>query len=660
MRFLKPLVLSLIILASLVTGGCADDTGQSQLPGQGQLKKAPEFPGDLQWLNTDHPLSLKELRGKIVLLDFWTYSCINCIHIMPDLKKLERKFKDELVIIGVHSAKHLTEQQTDNIREAILRYDLEHPVVNDHEFEIWKAYDVHAWPTLVLIGPEGHIIGKRSGENIYQPFSRSISALIDRYGDKIDRTPMHFTLEKNKAPDTYLKFPGKVTADSASRRLFISDSNHNRIVISDLQGQIQDVIGSGQAGQRDGSFGQAQFSNPQGTALRDSLLYIADTDNHLIRKANLKTRKVTTIAGTGTQVYNLHPGGKAADTGLNSPWDLTIAGNTLYIAMAGQHQIWKIDLDTGDIAVHAGTGREGLKAGPLQSAWLAQPSGITTDGNKLYFVDSEASAVQSAGLDAAGLVRTIIGAGLFDFGDRDGGHDVALLQHPIGITKVRDKLYIADTYNNKIKEIDPRKRTSHTYAGFGDEGSKNGPSNEALFDEPGGISYARGKLYVADTNNDLVRTVDMATGRVSTLNLSGMGRIAKTQGISVDPDGFRGPVVDAGQTNLEQLSAIDVQLTLPAGFKINPLAHSQLTLFTRDGSFQKTVDLKDTGFRVPLSGPVEADTLYAEMALYYCREDNEGLCYIKDILFRIHQEAGNGGKAVKLKYEVTNPSGGGS
>lgn len=632
--------------------GCAGQKSQGS-QSLDTSDKAPAFPRNMQWLNTDHPLQLKDLQGKIVLLDFWTYSCINCMHIIPDLKKLEHKYKDELVVIGVHSAKHLTEQQTDNIRQAILRYDLEHPVVNDKNMKIWKEYNVRAWPTLVLIGPDGNVAGRRSGENIYPTFNRAIQQLIQKNEGKIDRKPMHFALEKNKTPDTYLSYPGKITADSQHNRLFISDTRNHRIVVTDMDGNIQYIIGSGTKGWKDGSFANAQFSQPEGTALRNNILYIADTDNHVIRKADLENHSVETIAGVGHQVYTRNPSGKALETGLNSPWDVTLVGDNLFIAMAGPHQIWKLNLKTNHISLQAGSGYEGLSASANKTAMLAQPSGITSYKDKLYFASSEASAVQSSDLSEQGKVKIIIGHGLFDFGDMDGHYDKALLQHPMGIVEVNGKLYIADTYNNKIKVIDPERRTSQTFSGFGKEGMSDGSSGKATFNEPEGIDYANGILYVADTNNHLIRKVNIRDGSVSTLDLKGIGQ--KEAPVTFNRDQYNGEIKTITEVNPKTLKQLQVSLELPDHFKINPLASSQIRIFMQNGELNQTKEIKSTDFNTTIDKQATSSPLYAEMVLYYCRDDNEGLCYIKNLLFEFKN--GPGAKNVShytINYKVQN------
>ena len=362
--------------------------------------RAPEFPAGDQWLNTDHPLTLKELKGKIVLLDFWTYCCINCIHVIPDLKRLEEKYKDELVVIGVHSAKFKTEKDTDNIRQAVLRYEVHHPVINDSDFQVWSGYGIRAWPSFALIDPEGNVVGITSGEGIYETMDPIISELADYYKKegKLNLKPFHYALEKDKQPQSILSFPGKIAADEKSNTLVISDSNHNRIVIADLDGQIRQVIGSGAEGFQDGDFQTAQFFRPQGVFwdAPNQIIYVADTENHAVRKIDLETKTVETLAGSGHQAraYNLEGPGNKID--LNSPWDLLKKGDLLYIAMAGSHQIWTLDLKTGDAQVFAGSAREDIIDGPLKKAALAQTSGLTTDGNFIYSVDSETSSLRQS------------------------------------------------------------------------------------------------------------------------------------------------------------------------------------------------------------------------------------------------------------------------
>jgi thiol-disulfide isomerase/thioredoxin len=321
---------------------------------------APDFPEGMEWLNTGREISLRELRGKVVLLDFWTYCCINCMHVIPALKKLEHKYPNELVVIGVHSAKFTNERDTDNIRQAILRYEIEHPVVNDKDMAVWQAYTVRGWPSLYLIDPAGKIIGYTSGEGIYEPFDKLIAKVIETFDAKklIDRRPLSLKLERNRVPASMLAFPGKVLADEKSKQLFIADSNHNRIVVLSLEdNSVKEVIGTGEIGLTDGSFESAAFNHPQGMAFDGVTLFVADTENHSLRAVDFGKRTVMTIAGTGQQSReHLTFGGQSKQIALNSPWDLALHNGMLYIAMAGPHQLWRMNPKTGGIAPYAGTG----------------------------------------------------------------------------------------------------------------------------------------------------------------------------------------------------------------------------------------------------------------------------------------------------------------
>jgi thiol-disulfide isomerase/thioredoxin len=492
---------------------------------------APELDGGVGWLNTAAPIHMKDLRGKIVLLDFWTFCCINCIHTLPDLAKLERKYANELVVIGVHSAKFDNEKNSESIRKAISRYEIAHPVVNDAEMEIWKAYGVRSWPSLYLIDPEGNFVGRGSGEGLYDALDTAIGKLVRLHREKktLDEHPLRFhPPQSRERADSPLFFPGKVLADASSNRLFIADSTHHRIVITDLDGKKIAIAGTGQTGHTDGRFATATFNDPQGMALRGDTLFLADRKNHLIRTLDLKTQTVKTLAGSSEKGLSRRQGGAALEVGLNSPWDLCLVGENLYIAMAGHHQIWVLDLAKKQLAPFAGTGKENIEDGPLDQAAFAQPSGLATDGTTLYVADSEVSAIRAIPLAGQGDVRTIVGLDLFAFGDVDGKGERVRLQHPLGVAYQDGKLLVADTYNSKVKILEPSSRVSATLVG-----EPGGWLGYSLFNEPGGLSCAGDRLYVADTNGHRIQVVDLRTKTVTTLALHNveaprLPRIAET------------------------------------------------------------------------------------------------------------------------------------
>jgi thiol-disulfide isomerase/thioredoxin len=639
--------------------------------------RAPELTGGRGWLNTDKPLTLAALKGKVVLLDFWTYGCINCIHIIPDLKRLEQKYASQLVVIGVHSAKFENEKDTENIRRIILRYEIEHPVYNDAEFKVWQSYGVRAWPTQVLIDPAGYVIGAVSGEGNYELIDQVIAKAVAEFRKRgeLNEEPLKLVLERVKVGDLPLAFPGKVLAKDD--RLFIADSNHNRLVVTKLDGTLLETVGTGAAGAADGAFAKASFYRPQGMALDGDNLYVADTENHLLRRVDLKSKTVETVAGTGQQSREYFREGPARTIALSSPWDLQLVDRQLYITMAGTHQIWKLDLDKQEVSTFAGSGREAREDGALREAGFAQPSGITSDGKKLYIADSESNIIRSIDI-ARGQVETIVGGDLFDFGDVDGSGDDVRLQHPLGVVAFENKILIADTYNHKLKELDPKTRTVKTFLGTGKPGQSDG--DVPSFYEPGGLTIANETLYIADTNNHAVRTVDLKTKKTSTLNirglqpplLSALPEAAATEG---------GPNAEeiklASQTvRAEARGALIVQVELPAGYHLNPAAPQRYRVLVENG--QRQIGLEsatelgaighDMGvsqslknLQLPLRIPLRSHEagkaeLRVQLTLFYCREDNTGTCRIKTLVWRVPVEVTNNPSApaeIKVQGKVT-------
>ncbi len=662
--FLSAVAVCLLFVAAIQAQGekGGDDVSSSRERGR---VRAPELEGGRGWLNTEKPLSIAGLRGKVVLLDFWTYGCVNCMHVIPDLKRLEEKYPTELVVIGVHSAKFENEKETENIRRIVLRYGLEHPVVNDADFRIWNSYAVRAWPTQVLIDTAGYVVGQVAGEGHYNVLDGAIGELIAdaKKRGTLDTRPLKFALERAKTGDLPLAFPGKVLADEKGDRLFVADSNHNRVVVTKLDGTLLYTIGSGARGRRDGAFQDASFDNPQGLALDpsdNSTLYVADTRNHLLRRVDLKGRTVETAAGTGAQSrdYALR-GGPALTTPLSSPWDLALAGRTLYVAMAGPHQIWKLDLETRQVSLYAGTGREarsdGKRLGEFQdpeAATFAQPSGLAVGESTLYVADSESNIVRAIANEE---VRTLAGGDLFEFGDRDGEGDSVRFQHPLGLALVGGRLFVADTYNHKLKVLDPRNGRASTFAGTGKAGQTDGARPE--FYEPGGISVARGKLYVADTNNHAVRVVDLATKQTKTLVISGL---KPPEGAAAPGDEeSAGPKAEETKAAPQRLAAADgaqtlfIDVDLPDGYHVNPSAPQRcrvevtaggehLSLYELTGRVSgapgvSSVTSKDVGLPIKMMvhalRPGAAE-LRVRLTLYYCREDNTGTCRVKTLVWR--------------------------
>lgn len=657
------------------------------------LREAVEFPQDADWINTKNPLRMEQLQGKLVLLDFWTYCCINCMHVVPVLTQAEQEHSKHLVVIGVHTAKFPTERDTENIREAVMRNEIHHAVLNDNAAALWTEYGVNTWPTLVLIDPKGQIVWSHSGEIMYKDLDKVLKRAEKQYANSLSGKVVPIELESLTAKKTNLRFPGKVLADPAGSRLFIADSNHNRIVVSDFDGKLLDVIGMGAVGRKDGSYEEAQFNHPQGLAIYKNHLYVADTENHLIRRVDLDKKEVFTIAGNGVQQTQAFPGvaanakipkkysKKPKSIELGSPWDVLVIGKTLYIALAGPHQIWRMPLDESSIAPFAGNGREDIVDGPLlpsvayglDGSSFAQPSGLATDGKNLFVADSEGSSIRAIPLDEKGSVTTVLGTSqlsekrLFTNGDSEGSFSETLLQHPLAVGYFDKRIFVADTYNNKIKMLDATTQQAITIAGSTISGDTDTPPR---FDEPAGLSIANEKIYIADTNNHKIRVWDLRASTLSTLEIQGLtepgAKPTKNRTIKIPADAIKAPaqsvVVTPDATDIE----FAVELELPKGWKINqeaPLGYVVLTKKMNGAQIgtgtSNLVKPPNAQFSIPVKIVPELQKIEIGVTYYFCRADGKGECLAETVAFEIQlQDKGTTSSGpTKLKHAINAPLG---
>ena len=626
---------------------------------------APEIPNGLEWFNVERPLSLlSDLRGKIVILDFWTQGCINCLHVIPDLHRLENEYPNSLVVIGVHWAKFDHERTNRAVDQAVRRLEVQHPVVNDDFEYLRRAYRVRAWPTLVLIDPLGRVVGSHAGEGIYPLFQPVIDRMSREYGTAglIDVRPLEVIAKEEPSTPTLLSFPGKVLADQQRRQLFVADSGHHRIIVTDFEGQILDTIGGGTAGLVNGSWDNARFNQPQGMTLSSGgrYLYVADRANHAIRVVDLFQRTVETLAGTGQSTHRVTPGSPLS-TSLASPWDVERVGDQIFVAGAGRHQIWVIELSSNGrtatwVDIFAGTGAEGLDDGPRLSATLSQPSGLAADSSTLWFTDPEASAVRSIELGSNGQLTTLIGEGLFSWGDTVGASEATKLQHAVGIELLGGDLYVADTYNHRIKVIDSQSTNSRVVAGNGEPGLTDGFGGAAQLDEPSGLSGADGTLFIADTNNHRIRTLDIATGELTTLKFSNQQSAALLRRTAADEIvTFPLQTVSPGTLDLT------VELFVPTAYEFNS-----------DGTFVLEIEIQNASMSriegrssYQAQGPTmpqqfsliieeEEDLrIQADATVFYCPARNATFCLLRHVQLAVPIAVeGSGVKNISLTHEL--------
>ena len=451
-------------------------------------------------------MTIASLRGRVVILDFWTEGCINCIHIIPILRGIEQKYPEQVVVIGVHSPKFAEEKSAGSVKDAIARYEIRHPIVHDPKMSIWQAYDIQAWPTLVVIGPDGNIIGQIPGEPDPDRFGKAIGDLVAQAGKTGDLKPAKLALQLEEVPQGRFLFPGKLKpVPGATPRWVLADAGHNQIVLLDDAGKDLRRFGSGKAGFADGAADAASFDHPQGLIASEDAIFVADTGNHAIRRIDLGTGAVTTLAGTGKRGAMLPTSAQPARNSRSPRRGISRRkASQLFFANAGTHQIGVLDLAKGTVERFAGSGDEALQSGVPGEAAFAQPSGLSLsgDGKTLYVADAESSAIRAIQLDKSNRTWTVVGAGLFDFGRVDGAFDVARLQHPLGVAADGDRILVADTYNSRIRTLDLKQKTVSEF-----DGGKYTCTDPVCLPtrEPAGIVVAsKDRILLVDTGNHRV------------------------------------------------------------------------------------------------------------------------------------------------------------
>ena len=611
--------------------------------------RAPDLDRVGTWLGTDRPLLFRgALQGRVVLLDFWTSGCVNCLHALPVYRALEERFRGQpFQVVGIHSGKFDAEKEVSAVAEAMARNGIDHPVGTDSDHVVWDQYAIRGWPTAVLVDARGYAVAWFRGEPELGKLTAWVQAALDdgRAHGVLAAGPAEFR-RPGPGETGPLAFPGKVLALSGGG-LAVADSGHHRLLLLDAAGKLVRAVGSGLEGFSDGPADVASFRSPQGLAERDGALYVADTGNHAVRSVDLLSGRVETLAGTGRKGEGaIQPAADARTVSLRSPWDLTFLGDTLWIAMAGSHQLWRLDVRSGALSAGAGSGREGLDDGPLAEATFAQPSGLATDGHVIYVADSEASAIRRVD-PAAGTVRTLAGEGLFDAGLRDGPLARARFQHPQGLALDRGVLWVSDTFNGAVRRISlPDGQVSTVARGLA---------------QPGGLTVTAGRLVVADTDHHRLVTPTPGTGAVAPVPLTG-----------VAPPSVRGverPVLATRALPLQHLEDAPVasgggelvlEVRLPEGHTFTAGAPQRVEL-TVDGRAAPVKlaeaaggTLRATVAISPLRTP--SDAVYS-VSLYYCRDGRDSVCLVdrRRLLTRLVPADGGPGAAT-VHYRPTPPA----
>lgn len=617
-----------------------------------------------EWLNVVRPLEMSDLKDRIILLDFWTYACVNCTQTIQEIKKFEEQFGSKITVIGVHSGKFDNEKNLTQIRKAIIRNDITHPVINDAKMRIWNSFKIPAWPSLVLIDPHGNVVKTYVGEAGIFGAKVGIKKLIAEYKYELNRDSLPIAPEKYSIDGNILSFPTKIeyAADFSYKSrhlpvLFIANTGKNEILVTSLTGDVITKIGSGAADLKDGSFENAAFKAPQGLLYRAGKLYVADTGNHALREIDFKSSEVTTLIGSGQrgEAFDAKQTLEANSFDLASPTDIEFFPNpeNIVIANSGAHQILTYNIAKDTISVLAGSGFEGIVDGKYPNNQLAQTADMAAYNHKLYFLDSETSSLRM--MDESGAVKTLIGQDLFKFGNKNGGKSEALMQHPLGLMVDDTGAYISDSFNHTIRKYDFAAAKILNFVGSAknnDGGDNLGAAAATEFNQPEGIVSVLNNFYVADTNNNRIVVINRGTLKSALLDVMLPLKMPKEGFLEYLPNLKKLPEVA-----VKSETEISLRVDLKKGWKINDLGPSFINLLqvVKDdqANLVATFDwqnIKDREMKLPKLS--DSKKYLLQGVIYYCQDKSNALCYVKSYEQNLRVDVGekNGEVVIKLAY----------
>lgn len=611
-----------------------------------------------RWLNVARPLKKQDLKNRIILLDFWTYACVNCIHAIPEIKKLEQEFGNKLTVIGVHSGKFSNEKDFDSIRKAVLKHDLTHPVIDDSDLRIWNSFKIKAWPTLILIDPHGNIKKTYIGEEDVQFIRKDVKRMVNKYRFELNRNDLPNLPEKNKIAKRVLSYPTKVTYSKNfsyksynGPALFIANSGRNTILVTTLNGEVILQIGSAKSGFKDGTLDDATFSAPSGLLYKNNKLYVADTQNHAIREIDFKENKAKTIVGTGLRGGVFFGNNvEDRDVSLASPTDVEFFPdeNIIAISNSGTHQILGYNINNKTVSLLAGNGSEGIDDGKFPQNSLAQTSDLHQYNGKLYFTDSESSSLRV--LDKTGQVTTLIGKGLFKFGHKAGDKNSALMQHPLGLTVDSKGAYIADSFNHRIVKYDFASKTLRDLVGDTTKGENLG--NATQLDEPEGIITIDDNFYVADTNNN--RLI-----KISRIKLSS-SLIDVMPPLQLPKEGFLQYLPNLHKEKSTKVSGknVKIKIDFEDNWKLNELGPSFINILEfvdeKEAYLIKTFDWNMIKNQELILPELNKNKKYImQGTIYYCENKRNAPCYVSSYeqAIEVDDEERNNTLNIELIYQ---------
>lgn len=615
-----------------------------------------------QWLNTSRALEKSDLKDRIILLDFWNYACVSCIQSLPQIKELERRFGSKLLIIGVHSGKFDNQKDPAVIKKSILKYNINYPVIHDAKLELWNRFKVKSWPTFILINPHGKVVKTYVGVEEIADIKQDVKDILSKFKFRINREPLPILLEKFSVIGNILSFPSKMEyaanfSYKSSRSLpviFISNVGKNNIIVSSISGDIITKIGSGKSGFRDGDFESASFSSPQGLLYYSNNLYVADLGNNAVRKIDFKSKKVTTLIGSGQKGTIVKGSKKLAsprDFALSAPSDIEFAPKSskksIIISNSGSDQILLYNLKKKTISVLAGNGSQGMDDGSALSSSLSQTSDMAVFDNKIYFIDSESSSLRV--INEKKIVKTLIGKGLSKFGNKNGKKDQALMQHPLALHVDDTGVYISDSFNHKIRKYNPSSEKITDFIGSSKKGVSLGASSKTDLNEPDGIVSALGNFYISDSNNNRILSIKRGSLKSKILDIMPPLKLPKEGFLEYLPN-----LKKSVDIKVASDADLTISIDIKKGWKINELGPSFVNLLRlikdRQANLVANFDwhaIKDKKMKLPKLK--NGKDYLLQGTIYYCQDKENALCYIKSYEQKIIPDSDEKGVKIKIK-----------
>lgn len=581
-----------------------------------------------KWLNVLQPLKIDDLNGKITILHFWNASCIDCIDAINKLKDLNDRFPNSFAIIGVHIPVFENEKNLNIVKKAIIKYDINYPVINDKNHELLNKFKITKSPTFLIFNINGKLKQNFDGKNAEKNAIELATKLYFKNKFSLSNHQIPVVLEKDSSISNILSVPSKIIyVDKFAFKnriipaIIIANSGQNSIIVTNLSGEIIVKIGNGHRGFVDDDLINSRFYNPQSIVYHDKKIYVADTGNNSLRLIDLENNIVKTLLGNGSK-GDIFAKKKTVvmgnDTNLSLPNDLEFYPDKsmLAISNAGTNQILGYDIKNKNIIILAGNGEHDELDGVYPNNSLKQINDMAVDGDKLYLIDGLTSSIRVLNRD--GFLKTLYNG--------KSPSNITKLQNPRAIIADETGIYISDSLNHAIKKFDYNSLQITKLFG-GERGDKIG--DFTTFDEPNGIFGIIDKFFIADSGNNRIIEVNRASGKSRLLDIMPTQKLPKEAFVEYLPNLQKSPDIV-----LKPNHEINLEIKLEQGWKINTFGPSFINLLKikdeQNADLVANFDWNSINSKKIIFPKLENEQQYLlQGKIYFCRDSINSLCYIK-------------------------------